>query len=133
MTTESFTDEELLAYMDERASPTRAAEIERQVRASDALLNRLVQLMQSTERGDVTLGGMWRRGRWSCPPRAVWAGFVGGRLGDGLTQYLQFHLDTVGCRICGASVRDLRESDGGDGELRVRKIFQSSAGALRGR
>ena len=130
---QSFTDEELLAYLDERVSPTRAAEVERQLRASSELLNRLLQLLQSAERGDVTLGGMWRRGRWSCPPRAVWAGFVSGRLGDGLSQYLQFHLDTVGCRICEASVRDLREMDDGDGELRVRKIFQSSAGRLHGR
>ena len=126
----TFTDEELLAYLDERVSPLRAAEVERQLRASSGLLNRLRQLLQSAERGDVTLGGMWRRGRWSCPPRAVWAGFVSGRLGDGLSQYLQFHLETVGCRICTASVQDLRETDGVDGELRVRKIFQSSAGAL---
>ena len=130
---ESFTNEELLAYMDERLLPARAVAVERQLRTSDKLMQRLAQLLQSSEHGDVTLGGMWRRGRWNCPPRAVWAGFVAGRLGDGLSQYLQFHLDTVGCRICTASVGDLRQGDGVQGEDRVRKIFQSSAGGLKPR
>ena len=128
---ETFTNEELLAYMDERLLPARAVVVEQQLRNSDVLMQRLAQLLQSAEHGDVTLGGMWRRGRWNCPPRAVWAGFVSGRLGDGLSQYLQFHLERVGCRICTASVRDLRQSDGGEVEDRVRKIFQSSAGGLR--
>lgn len=129
-TTESFTDEELMAYVDERLHPARAAEVERQVRTAPDLLSRLAKLINSTERGEVTLGGMWRRGRWSCPPRAVWAGFVAGRLGDGLTQYLQFHLET-GCRICDASVRDLTNHEDPESGQRIRKIFQSSAGGLR--
>ena len=130
---ESFTDEELMAYADERLPVARASELERLLRGSVDLVRRLAELVQSRESLEPSLGAMWRRGRWSCPPRAVWAGFVSGRLGDGLSQYLQFHLDTVGCRICEASVRDLREMDDGDGELRVRKIFQSSAGRLHGR
>lgn len=126
---DGFTDEELLAYVDERLPSARAAEVERQLRSSRPLLDRLLVLMQSVERGEVSLGGMWRRGRWSCPPRAVWAAFVAGRLGDGLSQYLQFHLTTVGCRICEASVQDLRRHE--RDEDRIQKIFQSSAGHLR--
>lgn len=126
-----FTDEELLAYVDERMPSARATDLERQLRVPGELLNRLIGLLRSSEHGDVTLGGMWRRGRWSCPPRGVWAGYASGRLGDGLSQYLQFHIDVIGCRICEASLRDLKQSDGSDGEDRVRKIFQSSAGQLR--
>lgn len=126
-----FTNEELLAYVDERLDPIRAAEVERQLRESSAMADRLAVLLQSVERGDVTIGGMWRRGRWSCPPRAVWAGYLDGRLGDGLTQYLQFHLETVGCRICDSSVRDLSRGGSADTVRRVQKIFQSSAGHLR--
>jgi hypothetical protein len=129
---EVFTDEELLAYIDERLPPSRAAIVERQLRESEGFMRRLTMLLQSVERGDLTLGGMWRRGRWSCPPRAVWAGYVQGRLGDGLSQYLRFHLETVGCRICAASVRDLQTGGDVEGEGRVQKIFQSSAGALPG-
>jgi hypothetical protein len=128
-----FTDEELLAYIDERLPPARATEVERLLRSGGPVQDRLIDILRSAEQGEVTLGGMWRRGRWSCPPRAVWAAFVSGRLGDGMSQYLQFHLETAGCRLCEASVRDLRQRDGADTEDRVRKIFQSSAGALHGR
>lgn len=127
---QTFTDEELLAYMDERLPTVRAAELERQLRNTDVLRDRLIMLLQSVEQGDLTLGAMWRRGRWSCPPRAVWAGYVAGRLGDGLSQYLKFHLE-IGCRICEASMRDLSENNPVDAEDRVQKIFQSSAGKLR--
>lgn len=129
---QTFTDEELLAYMDERLPTVRAAELERQLRDSDTLRVRLTELLQSVERGDLTLGAMWRRGRWSCPPRAVWAGYVAGRLGDGLSQYLKFHLE-IGCRICEASVRDLSQKNHPEAEDRVQKIFQSSAGKLQTR
>lgn len=128
-----FTDEELLAYVDERLPASRASDLERQLRASQELSNRLINLLQSVERGDLTLGGMWRRGRWSCPPRAVWAAYRDGRLGDGLSQYLQFHLGTIGCRICESSLRDLQSGNAKDQDSRVQKIFQSSAGGLRQR
>ena len=129
---DEFTDEELMAYIDERLPSDRAAEVERQLRNSGPLTARLVDLLERTDRGDLTIGGMWRRGRWSCPPRAVLAAFVNGRLGDGLSQYLRFHIQTIGCRICEASVQDLSRTDGeDDGLQRTRKIFQSSAGQLR--
>jgi len=131
-TSARFTDEELLAYADERLAPQRAAELERLFRASDTLVKRFLALVQSVDHGDQTLGAMWRRGRWSCPPRAVLTAFVDGRLGDGLSQYIRFHVETVGCRICAASLADLSGPDSPiDSESRVRKIFQSSAGSLR--
>ena len=133
MPDDDFTNEELLAYIDERLPAGRATQLERQLRLSTPLLPRVVQLMQAVEHGEVTLGAMWRRGRWSCPPRAVWAGYLTGRLGDGLSQYLRFHLETAGCRLCEASVRDLDRSGTMEGEDRVQKIFQSSAGALQSR
>ena len=127
----AFTDEELLSYADERLPVARAAELERLLRSSTELVNRLAELMRDSDNGDPSLGAMWRRGRWSCPPRAVWSAFVDGRLGDGLSQYLKFHVDTIGCRICAANLTDLQQTAGtSDSEGRVRKIFQSSAGRL---
>ena len=127
----SFTDEELMAYADERLSVARASELERLLRGSTALVQRLAELVQSSESLDHSLGAMWRRGRWSCPPRAVWSAFVGGRLGDGLSQHLRFHVETIGCRVCAANLADLQQSgDQSDSEGRVRQIFQSSAGRL---
>lgn len=129
--TEDFTDEELLAYIDERLPIERSTELERQLRSSVPLLDRLGQLIRNTEHGEMTIGAMWRRGRWSCPSRPIWAGYLSGRLGDALSQYLRFHLETIGCRTCDASLRDLARTEDFEGEVRVRKIFQSSAGSLR--
>lgn len=128
----TFTNEELLAYAEERLPLARAAALEQQIRGSDDLLVRLTQVIQTADRGDVTLGGMWRRGRWSCPPRGVWDAYVAGRLGDGLSQFLRFHVETVGCRICQANLNDLERNDRNtESDDRVRKIFQSSVGGLK--
>lgn len=127
----TFTDEELLTYADEQLPVARATDLERLLRASDELVARLVLLMRDRDCGDQSLGAMWRRGRWSCPPRAVWSAFVDGRLGDGLSQYLMFHVETIGCRICAANLADLQQNaNPADSEGRVHKIFQSSAGRL---
>ena len=128
---QTFTDEELMAYADERLPVDQAAELERLLRSSTDLVQRLAELVQSRESLDPSLGAMWRRGRWSCPPRAVWSAFVDGRLGDGLSQHLRFHVEAIGCRVCAANLADLQQSgDHPDSEGRVRKIFQSSAGRL---
>ena len=128
---ETFTDEELMAYADERLPVDRAVELERLLRGSTDFVQRLAELVRSRESLDPSLGAMWRRGRWSCPPRAVWSAFVDGRLGDGLSQHLKFHVEVIGCRVCAANLADLQQSgDHADAEGRVRKIFQSSAGRL---
>lgn len=127
----AFTNEELLSYTDERLPVARAAELERLLRTSTELMSRLAELVRDSDNSDPSLGAMWRRGRWSCPPRAVWSAYVDGRLGDGLSQYLKFHVDTIGCRICAANLADLQQNaNTSDSEGRVRKIFQSSAGRL---
>ena len=128
---QTFTDEELMAYADERLPVDQAAELERLLRSSTDLVQRFAELVRSRESLDPSLGAMWRRGRWSCPPRAVWSAFVDGRLGDGLSQHLRFHVEVIGCRVCAANLADLQQSgDHPDSDGRVRKIFQSSAGRL---
>ena len=126
-----FTDEELFAYADESLSSERCVLIEQTLRREPALVQRLTNLLSGRDQGEHSLGQLWRRNRLSCPSRAVWAAYVDGRLGDGLTQYLQFHLETVGCRVCAANYADLNRKDSStESERRTRKIFQSSAGSL---
>ena len=126
-----FTEEELLAYADERLAPNRSATVEQQLRNDDALTRQLLELLSSRDRGEHSVGELWRRNRLSCPPRAVWGAYLDGRLGDGLSQYLQFHVETVGCRVCAANLADLKLRDNpDDAERRTQKIFQSSAGKL---
>jgi hypothetical protein len=128
-----FTDEELLAYADECLPAERCVIIEQSLRSHQTLIDRLANLLAGRDQGEHSLGQIWRRDRLSCPSRSVWAAFVDGRLGDGLTQYLQFHVETIGCRVCAANLADLQQRDSStDSEHRTRKIFESSAGHLRG-
>ena len=126
-----FTDEELVAYADERLSAKRCVEVEQSLRVDTSLSKRLGELLSQRDDGDFSVGEIWRKGGLSCPSRSVWAAFVDGRLGDGLTRYLQFHVDTIGCRVCEANLADLKRRDPStDVDRRTRKIFQSSAGRL---
>ena len=48
--------------------------------------------------------------------------------------YIKFHIDTIGCRYCNASVTDLKsQQSGAEPEVahRRQKYFQSSVGQLR--
>ena len=128
----SFTDEELLAYADESLSDGQSVIIERALRAHQPLVERMFRLLSGRDQGEHSLGQIWRRERLSCPSRSVWAAFIDGRLGDGLTQYMQFHVETIGCRVCAANLADLNQRDSStENEHRTRKIFESSAGRLR--
>ena len=126
-----FTNEELLAYADERLPSERSVLIEQFLRRDRALIERMASLLSQRDQGERSLGQLWRKDRLSCPSRSVWAAYVDGRLGDGLKHYLQFHVETIGCRICAANLADLSRCEPStDAERRTRKIFQSSAGTL---
>ena len=128
------TDDELLAYADERLSTESCAAIEQALRSDTSLGNRLATLLSLRDQGNFSVGELWRQQRLSCPPRAVWAAFVDNRLGDGLSRYLQFHIEEIGCRVCMANLEDLKRRDSStEAERRTRKIFQSSAGNLGGK
>lgn len=126
----SFTDEELLAYIDECLPVARSSEIETELRASDSLRRRLTQVIADVDQGGRTLGELWRRARVSCPSRSLWTAYLDGQTGETLRRYLQFHLETVGCRYCAANLDDLRSSDDAAAKVRRQKIFQTSVGRL---
>ena len=79
-----------------------------------------------------SVGEIWRRNRLSCPTRHQLGGFVLGTLDKELTQFVEFHVRTVGCRLCSASLADLEQAadSKSDSSGRRRKFFQSSAGLL---
>lgn len=125
-----FTDEELRAYADECLPEGRSAQIESQLRGSKPLQDRLAGLLADSDQGGKSVGEVWRRGRVSCPSRTVWASYLDGGIGAGLRQYLQFHLDVVGCRFCAANLDDLKSSEDAAAAVRRQKIFQTSVGRL---
>ncbi len=129
----TFSDDELLAYLDEMLSIERAAECEAELRASPELRQRALVLMRRRDQGGHTVGEVWRRRRLSCLSRSELGGWLLGTADDGLADYIEFHLHVIGCRACAANLEDLRQSQSTDtgAQHRRRKFFESSAGALR--
>ncbi len=89
----TFTDQELRAYIAEELAVARSSLLERQLAVDESLRERLRNHLSESDSASLALRDVWKRGALSCPSRSTWADFLAGGLGDGLRQYLQFHLD----------------------------------------
>lgn len=128
-----FTDQQLQAYLDEALESSSMAAIESQLRESEGLRERLVQIAGMREAGVHGLGEIWRRNRLSCPSREQLGSYVLGALEPEAEAYITFHLTQVGCRLCDANLSDLkrqRTEQQQDSQTRRRRYFQTSAGYL---
>jgi hypothetical protein len=130
-----LTDTELLGYLDEMLPLPRAAEIEQALRDSQSLRQRAALLVRRRDQGGHTVGEIWRRERLSCLSRSQLGSYLLGTLDSQLVDYIEFHLDSVGCRICAANLEDLRQASAAAGDdaersQRSRRYFESSAGHL---
>jgi len=89
--------------------------------------------MQERDRGEHSVGAIWRRKRLSCPPREQLGSFLLGVLDDDVSDYIQFHMKTIGCAFCMANLADLQsQQQNNDDQVKKRRkrYFQSSAGLL---
>jgi hypothetical protein len=130
----TFSDDELLAFLDELLPNERASLIEQTLRDSDELRNRLASLIRRRDQGGHTVGEIWRRYRLTCPDRQTIGSYLLGVLDEPLQQYIQFHLETIGCRLCGATITEFEEAQTAESDRpaqRRRRYFESSAGHLR--
>jgi len=125
-------DSELAAFLDEALPAEQMARLERELRKSDGLRRRLANLSRRRDQGLHSVGEIWRRNRLSCPTRRQLGGFVLRTLDDATAKYVDFHIRTVGCRLCAANLTDLEQAADAQPETasRRRKFFQSSAGLL---
>lgn len=128
-----FTDPELLGYLDEALDVERMAAIEAELRSSAALRQRVSGLRSSREHQGHSVSDIWRRARLSCPNRRQLGSYLLGALSPDWTEYIEFHLQTVGCRYCQANLADLEEASQPSpaAAQRRQKFFQSSAGYVR--
>lgn len=128
-----FSEAELEAYLDEALAPEELARIEQALRRRPELVRQLAAINARRDAGVHTIGEIWRRHRISCPTREQLGSFLLGTLGRKAADYLEFHIETVGCRFCRANLDDLRrqqaEAEPVAAERRT-KYFQSSAGYL---
>ncbi len=123
-----YTDDDLLAYLDEMLPADRMSAIETQLRADEALRLRVAAVARRRDQGVHSVGEIWRRMRLSCPTRNQLGSFLLGTLDPALTEYIEFHLRSVGCRLCAANLDDLERSMKTTPETtdRRRRFFESS-------
>lgn len=123
----------LRAFIDDALSETEAARVEQSLRNSEPLRKQLQAVMQERERGDHSIGAIWRQARLTCPSREQLGSFVLQVLDPGLQDYVEFHLKTIGCPYCLANLADLecRQQEANQRvHERRRRFFTSSAGYL---
>jgi hypothetical protein len=129
-------DDQLRAYLADNLSPPEMARIEKALRDSAELRDRLERVRR--DRSDPalhTLGAIWRRTRVTCQSRETLGSYLLDVLEPDLTAYITFHLDLVECPFCRANLDDLKRKAGQVPEQsrdRRRRIFDSSRGLLSG-
>lgn len=126
------TREQLHAYLDDALDDTEAARIEKLIRGSATVRTRLSQVRDERDRGEHSLGAVWRRERLSCPSREQLSGYLHEVLDAELHGYVEFHLRTIACPCCQANLDDLREKQSGSPaqSKRRRRYFEQSARLL---
>lgn len=128
----TWTDRELSAWLDEMLPAERMAELEQLLRSDESLQARVAQLIHHRDQGGHSVGEIWQRAGLSCPSRSELSGYLLRTLSPDQNSYVEFHLMTVGCRICQANLKDLEEHANQSKEMsgRRRRFFESSAGLL---
>lgn len=126
------TRELLHAYLDDALDEGETARVEKAIRASSELQASLRVVRDERDRGEHSLGAVWRRERLSCLTREQLNSFLHGVLEPDFQNYADFHLKTIGCASCQANLEDLREKQAEPTAQtrRRRKYFETSAGLL---
>lgn len=127
--------EQLAGYLDDALNDQETAEVEQALRASEPLREELRTLMREHDRGEHSLGAIWRRNRLSCPRREQLGSYLLGVLEADHLEYIDFHLKTIGCSFCLANLADLKAQQQEamtEVKQRRRRFFDSSHGLLGG-
>lgn len=74
---------------------------------------------------------IWEDTRPTCPKRSTLGSFLLGSLDEDWHDYVQFHLQTLGCRFCQANLDDLRGQLDDDANQRLhQRLMESTIGFL---
>ncbi len=75
---------------------------------------------------------VWEELRLSCPKRSTIGAFLLGTLDEAWRQYVDFHLNQLGCRYCRANLEDLQAQTAPDRRESFRqRIMESTVGFLK--
>src|SRR5262245_61303516 len=129
-----ITRELLHGYLDDALSDAETAHVEQALRESEALRRLLRAVIQERDRGEHTVGAIWRRQRLSCPSREQLGSYLLQVLDQPVLDYIDFHLHTIACPFCLANLADLQslqKEPAPKAQERRRRFFESSAGYLK--
>lgn len=84
-----------------------------------------------TEPLDALLTQVWESQRPTCPKRTTIGAYVLGSLDAPWQQYVDFHLNRLGCAFCRANLEDLQKQQHADSAVLRDRIVQSTVGFLR--
>ena len=125
---------QLIAYLDDALTDAETAQVEQALRESEPLRHTLRTLIQERDRGEHSIGAIWRRERLSCPSREQLGSFLLQVLDTDQAEYIDFHIQTVACPYCQANLADLQalqKESAPQVQKRRQRFFESSAGLLR--
>lgn len=125
---------ELSAYIDDALSETEMARVEKALRQSAELRQRLQEVREQEDRGEHSFGAIWRRDRLSCLSREQLTQYHLDVLDVELKDYIAFHLETIGCPFCKANLNDLKEKHveaSPQTKKRRKQIFDSTVGRIQ--
>ena len=108
-----ITRQMLRDYMHDALPETEMAAVEKALRESPELRASLAGVLEEEDRGEHTVGAIWRRERVSCPTRDELGGYLLGAGDPDRLEYVAFHLDVIGCPYCQANLDDLQKLHGG--------------------
>jgi hypothetical protein len=131
-TPDPISDQQLLAFLDEGLDPALMAALEQRLRREPPLQQRLLRLIDRHPTMTHSIGGIWRQERISCPSREELSDFLLGLLTEPHAQYIEFHLQQIGCPMCQYNLTDLRQQASAAAqpeiERRRQRFFQSTVG-----
>lgn len=106
-----ITRQMLRDYLHDALPDAELATIEKALRESAKLRKLYQEVVEQEDRGEHTVGAIWRRERASCPTRDQLGGYTLGAGDPDLLEYIDFHLKTIGCPYCQANLEDLKKAN----------------------
>ena len=104
-----ITRQMLRDYLNDALPDAETAAVERVLRDDAGLRAKLREVLDEEDRGEHTVGAIWRRDRVSCPSRDQLGGYLLGAGDPDQLEYIEFHLKVIGCPFCQANLDDLKK------------------------
>ncbi len=103
-----ITRQMLRDYLHDALPDGELATVEKALRESPKLRAQYREVVEQEDRGEHTVGAIWRRERVSCVSREQLGSYLLGAGDQELLEYIEFHLKTIGCPFCQANFDDLK-------------------------